>query len=504
MGNVVSRRTKIVCTLGPASDPEGRIAELVRAGMNVARLNFSHGDHQEHQRRYDAVRAAAKAAGKNIAILADLQGPKMRTGEIAESGLVELRPGAEFTITTREVPGDVHCVSTSYENLPNDLHPGDRVLLSDGTLELKVKHVSGQDVVCWVVRGGMLGENKGINLPGVKIKEPSLTAKDREDLAFAIKLGVDFVAQSFVREPADLELMRACIEEHGGDVGVVAKIERPEALENIHEIIRLSDVIMVARGDLGVEVNFEDVPMIQKRLIQECNEVGVPVITATQMLESMVNHPRPTRAEVADVANAIYDGTDAVMLSGETAAGLYPVEACEVMARIASTADDDLASAPLPERYARLRASDLSRRERRGVNDISRAQLYADAVGQAVCRMAASLPLHRIVCFTHTGYTATAIARFRPAIPITAISDNLATCRRTAMVWGVDAVKAPGFNDLDAMVSGVETILLDSGMSRIGDTVIIAAGSPLNAGGRTNLLELHTLGEEDQLAEGKV
>lgn len=486
------RRTKIVCTIGPATSTPARIGQLINAGMNVARLNLSHGDHDYHRRHYEIIRETAARLDANVAILMDLQGPKIRTGRLDGTDLVELVDGAEFTITTDPAPGTARRVSTSYKNLPNDVRPGDRILIADGTLELVVGGVHGADVVCEVVRGGMLGHHKGINLPGVRIAEPSLTAKDEEDLAFGLALGVDFVALSFVRSPDDLRHIHERIAALGGGAGVVAKIERPEALENFDEILALSDAIMVARGDLGVEVDFEEVPVIQKRLIRACNEHGVPVITATQMLESMLNHSRPTRAEVADVANAIYDGTDAVMLSGETAAGQYPIDACATMAKIAFKADEELARKAGPERWVRMRAAGLLQR----AEARQRHNLFVDAIGLAVWRMADALALNRIVCFTTTGYTAAAIARHRPAAKITAITNTVATRRRCALLWGVHAIVTDDFEHIDDLFPRVERLLLEAGMVEQGETILVVAGTPLRVGGRTNLLKLHTIGEE--------
>lgn len=486
------RRTKIVCTIGPATESPERIELLIRAGMDIARLNFSHGDHAYHRRNYQRIREAAERLGANVAIMMDLQGPKIRTGKLQDAQLVELVEGEEFTITTEETPGTARRVSTTYANLPNDVKPGDRILIADGTLEVEVCRVAARDIVCLVVRGGMLGQHKGLNLPGVDIAEPSLTQKDEEDLAFGLELGVDFVALSFVRTADDIRHMRERMLSLGGNAAVIAKIERPEALKHFEEILQLSDAIMVARGDLGVEVDFEEVPMIQKRLIRACNEHGVPVITATQMLESMINHSRPTRAEVTDVANAIYDGTDAVMLSGETAAGDHPIDACATMAKIAFKADIELVSRGGAERWARLRTSDFMQR----ASTLQRHNLYVDVIGLAVRRMSEDLQISRIVCFTTTGYTAAAISRHRPAAKITAITNTVASQRRCAILWGVNAVVTNDFQEIDSMIHRVEKLLLENDMVERGDTIIIVAGTPLRVGGRTNLLKLHTIGEE--------
>lgn len=488
------RRTKIVCTIGPASCSEEGIEQLIEAGMNVARLNFSHGTHEEHAERYHRIRQTADRLGRNVAIMMDLQGPKIRTGNLVDGQAIILEPGKPFILSTALETGDAAGVGVSYEKLPQDVRAGDRILLADGTLELLVEQVAPPEVHCVVVRGGLLGEHKGINLPGVVIQEPSLTAKDREDLAFGLAIGVDYVALSFVRSPEDLKGIKAIIAESGQTTGVVAKIERPEALDQFDAIVALSDAVMVARGDLGVEVPFQDVPVIQKRLIHTCNEFGVPVITATQMLESMVTLPRPTRAEVTDVANAIFDGSDAVMLSAETAAGAYPIEACRVMAEIATRTDEEMASKPPAERWTRLRTSDLREKTRQRIGAGHR-ESYADAIGQAVARMADALHIKRIVCFTSTGFTATAIARYRPITPITVITYTESTRRRCAMLWGVSALVTEQVYHLDEMVECVEAQLTGHGMADWGDKVIIVAGAPLTTSRRTNLLQLHTLGD---------
>jgi len=458
------------------------IGRLIENGMDVARLNFSHGTHDAHRVVFESVRAAALERRRNVAVLTDLQGPKIRTGPLAGGKSVELVEGAALRITTRPVEGDVHCVSTTYANLPHDVSPGDRILLADGTMELTVECVTPPDVDCRVVRGGPLGQHKGMNLPGVRVSAPSLTRKDIQDLAFALDLGVDYVALSFVRQSDDVRDLKRRIAEAGAPTRVVAKIERPEALEDFDAILEETDAVMVARGDLGVEVDLDNVPQIQKDLIRRCNAKGKAVITATQMLESMTGHSRPTRAEVTDVANAIYDGTDAVMLSGETAAGQYPIEAVKVMADIALKADEAIVAAPRPV----LTSSNTS---------CAWEGSFSDAIGHAVRDMVDALDVRRIVCFTMSGYTAAAIARYRPPIPITAITLSEATRRRCALFWGVEAVQAVEVNNTDEMVRTVDDILLSQGLAKMGDTVVIVAGTPLAVGGRTNLLKLHTVGE---------
>lgn len=487
------RHTKIVCTLGPATASAEMVERLIDAGMNVARLNFSHGTHESHRVQAAVIREVAARKKANIAILMDLQGPKIRTGKLAPPHIIVLEPGNAFTITSEDIVGDANRVSTTYGNLPNDVHADDRILMADGTLELRVEAVDPPDIHCRVVRGGVLGESKGINLPGITIAEPSLTVKDREDLEFIIAEKADFVALSFVRSPDDIQDLRDILNAAGSDTGIVAKIERPEALAQFDEIAALSDAVMVARGDLGVEVDFEDVPAIQKRLIRHCNEMGVPVITATQMLESMVDESHPTRAEVTDVANAIYDGTDAVMLSGETASGAHPVEACTVMHRVALRTDLEMHKNISDRRMMQLRQEELQAR-RRGLIGV-RINSYADAIGQAVFRMSTTLDITRIVCFTTTGYTAAAIARYRPKTRITAFTNKDTTFRKCALLWGVSAVLTRDFDEIESLVAEVEEKLIQYQAAAEGDTILIVAGTPLAAGGRTNLLKLHTIGD---------
>jgi pyruvate kinase len=477
------RRTKIVCTIGPAtSSPEG-VRSLIAAGMDVARLNFSHGDHASHAALFGRVREAAAELGRNVAVLTDLQGPKIRTGRLRGGLPVTLVPGADIEVVTGDIEGTADRIATTYEALPSDVRPGDRILIADGAIELRVVATGTGSVRCKVVHGGPLGQHKGINLPGVAVSAPSLTEKDREDLAFALELGADFIALSFVRHPDDLREMRRIIDAAKGHARIVAKIERPEALAHIDEIITLADAIMVARGDLGVEVPLQDVPRIQKDLIHACNARGVPVITATQMLESMMQSPRPTRAEVNDVANAIYDGTDAVMLSGETAAGSFPMEAVRIMAEIATRTDEDFTLPPRADQWT---------------TDTGREAPFTDAIGHAVSHIADCLDLSRIVCLTSSGYTAAMIARYRPKMPVTAFTISEEARRRCALIWGVDTAVTVEMHHVEEVIPTVERHLLDSGLARPGDTLAIVAGTPLAVGGRTNLLKLHTVGEEPE------
>ncbi len=474
------RRTKIVCTIGPSSESEERIHELIRAGMDVARLNFSHGEHADHARAHQRIREAASDLNRPVATLMDLQGPKIRTGLLENGAPIELKDGASLIITTENIAGTAARISTTYAELPQDVKPGDTISMADGVLELKVEAVSAPEVRCRVIHGGSLGQHKGINLPGVAVSAPSVTEKDMEDLKFGLSLGVDYVALSFVRRPEDIRKVKRAIQEAGSRAQVVAKIERPEALECFEDILAETDVVMVARGDLGVEVPLDQVPQIQKDLIRKCNAYGTPVITATQMLESMMSNPRPTRAEANDVANAIYDGTDAVMLSGETAAGRFPIESVCTMARIAQAADEAIARMPAPHGDDHF--------------DVH-ANAFSKAIGNAVYHTCEALRPRRIVCFTSSGYTAARIARYRPRAPISAFTLTEEAQRRCALYWGVDAVLCQEERTIDEMMATMDQMLLAHGLAQMGDTIIVAAGTPLAVAGRTNLMKLHVVGD---------
>ena len=476
------RRTKIVCTLGPSSNTHETIEALVRAGMDVARLNFSHGTHEDHRKTYGVVRRVAASMGRNVAVLMDLQGPKIRTGKLEGGKPIPLVAGATIAITTEPIAGNADRISTTYAQLAHDARPGDRILLADGVMELRVDAVAPPEVRCTVVRGGMLGEKKGMNLPGVAVSAPCLTEKDIADLKFGLDLGVDYVALSFVRSANDVVDLKKRIAATGRHTSVVAKIERPEALSRFGDIVETADAIMVARGDLGVEVELHRVPQIQKSLIRMCNELGVPVITATQMLESMMTNARPTRAEAADVANAIYDGTDAVMLSGETANGQYPIETVETMAKIVESADDAIATAPAHELQARQRSR----------HDAG----FTEAIGQAVVRISQVIHIKRIVVLTKSGFSAIAVSRYRPRTPITAITLSEETQRRCALYWGVDAVAAIPHDDFSRLVTAIDDIVLNKSLAAKDDAILIVAGMPLGAGGRTNLVHVRRVGED--------
>jgi pyruvate kinase len=468
-----ARRAKIVATLGPATDPEGKLEWLLLAGVDVVRLNFSHGTHAEHAERIRRVRAASERLGQPVAIMQDLQGPKIRTGNLIGGKPVELRPGAELRITTRQVEGTAECVSTTYEALPQDCRPGDTILLNDGRMRLSVLASSGDEVRAQVVDGGLLGEHKGINLPGVAVSAPALTEKDKEDLAFGLAVGVDYVALSFVRQAADLHLARAFIEQHGetrGSVPLIAKIEKPEAINCLDEIVAASDGVMVARGDLGVELAAEQVPPLQKTIIRKANRRGIPVITATQMLESMIEEPTPTRAEASDVANSIWDGTDAVMLSAETAAGSYPVEAVETMHRIVVHAE---ATGRHEERADDHRMSD------------------ARAISHAARFLAEGRNVAAIVAFSQTGRTAHLLSQDRPRVPIYAFTPNPATYQRLALWWGVRPIIGKLAAHGEALIDEMEEILLARRDVTPGDRLVVVGALPFRRGVRTNFVKLH-------------
>ena len=468
------RHSKIVCTIGPASRSPWIIERLLRAGMDVARLNFSHGSRANHAESIALLRAAAMQIRKPIAILADLQGPKIRTGALAGSAPVVLRAGQKFVITTARILGDSTRVSTVFTPLPREVHRGDRILLSDGLIELRVQQVRGREVICEVVNGGALGEHKGINLPGVKLRVPALTPKDRADLLFALKHGANYIAVSFVRRPEDVLLAKTLVRRAGKDTPVIAKLEKPEAIENLDAILRVADGVMVARGDLGVEMNPERVPVVQKAIIKRAREFRRPVITATQMLESMTENPRPTRAEASDVANAIFDGSDAVMLSAETATGKYPVEAVSMMARIIEEAEGSITEFPRPAPQERLKV--------------------AETVAELVCHASRELHMKLIAVFTHSGFTARLISRYRPLVPIIAFSPEVETRRRMALIWGVRPRSIPDVRKVDGLAAVAEKRLLEERLARKGDVIGIVAGTPMGIRGTTNFMKFHVIG----------
>jgi len=471
---MITRRAKIVCTLGPSSSSPEMIDRLVRCGMDVARLNFSHGTPEEHARHFAAVRRASVHHEKSIAIMADLQGPKIRTGALEHGRPVRLRFGQRFTITTRNILGTAEGVGTTFRALPESVHKGDRILLHDGEIALRVVSVRGSDVVCQVENGGELAEHQGINLPGVKLRIPSLTPKDRKDLAFALQMGANYVALSFVRTAADVRAGKAIIARAGKNTPVISKLEKPEAIDNLDEILSVTDAVMVARGDLGVEMSLEKVPVVQKQIIARSRDALVPVITATQMLDSMQKSPRPTRAEASDVANAVFDGSDALMLSGETAAGNYPLESVEMMDRIIRQAEASVTELLRPTRHGEL--------------------LISEAIAEAICHAAEELQMKAIAVFTESGSSARLVSKYRPRAPIIAFSPNQETRRRLSLLWGVLPRSIVRVHDVDQLSKAAEDRLKEERLVKRGDIVGVIAGTPLGTTGSTNLMRLVRIG----------
>jgi pyruvate kinase len=473
------RKTKIVCTIGPASSSLATIKQLLLAGMNVARLNFSHGTHEEHAARLATLRQAAAELGQTLAIMLDTKGPEIRIG-LLKGGRIDLLDGARVTLTTEEIEGDETRISVTYQGLPHSVSAGSSILLNDGNIGLKVLEVQDQEVLCEVLFGGELTDRKGVSLPGTHIDLPAVTDKDVADINFGIEQKVDFIAASFIRQAADVIAIRRLLEARDADIQIIAKIENREGVKNLEEIIRVSDGVMVARGDLGVDVSAEEVPLIQKMIIHSCNHTGKPVVTATQMLESMIHNPRPTRAEASDVANAILDGTDAVMLSGETAAGKYPVEAVGVMARIAERTEESLDYAAL------LRARGAA----------SASPTVTDAISYATCTSAQDLGAAAIVTATKSGFTARSVSKYRPNAPIVAVSPSEQVCRKLCLVWGVFSLTSPLITaNTDKMIEDAVESSLAKGLIRRGDLIVITCGVPVGVPGTTNLLKVHIVGE---------
>lgn len=477
------RWTKIVCTIGPATNSEERLEQLIQAGMNVARLNFSHGKQEEHGLVIERVRAISERLGIPVAILQDLQGPKIRVGVLQDGQPVMLVDGANITITTRDVPGTAQVIPTTYKALPQDVKIGDRILLDEGLMELHVVGFDETDVQCVVIHGGLLKEHKGISLPGVAVSLPALTEKDRDDLRFGVLHDVDYVALSFVRTQQDILEAREYLKQlqterndksDPSSTPLIAKIEKPEAVEHLDEILAVVDGVMVARGDLGVEMALEKVPLIQKRIIAKCNELGLPVITATQMLESMVTNPRPTRAEVNDVANAVIDQTDAVMLSAETSVGTYPIEAVQMMVRIALETESGNRTAHQPQ-----------------IKHPSKAQ----AVSHAARALSEEVSIKAIVVFTRSGASAHLISKDRPRTPIFAYTPSVQVYRQLALWWGVWSYLIPLTGTTEELIAVVEQRLLDDHLMRKGDHVVIMGGFPIASRARTNFVKLHRVGD---------
>ncbi len=471
----VNRRAKIVCTLGPATGSEEAIRKLVESGMDVARLNFSHGDYADHEANYKRVRTASDVTGHAVGILADLQGPKIRLGRFADGPTVWAN-GETVRITVEDCEGTHDRVSTTYKRLAQDAAPGNRVLVDDGNVGLVVEHIDGNDVVCSVTEGGKVSNNKGMSLPGMNVSAPALSEKDIADLEFALRLGVDLVALSFVRSPADVDLVHEVMDRVGRRVPVIAKMEKPEAIDNLEAIVLAFDAIMVARGDLGVELPLEEVPLVQKRAIQMARENAKPVIVATQMLESMIENSRPTRAEASDVANAVLDGADAVMLSGETSVGKYPFETVKTMARIISAVEDNSVTAP-PLTH--------TPRTKRGV------------ISYAARDIGERLDAKALVAFTQSGDTVRRLARLHTPLPVLAFTSLPEVRSQLALTWGTETFIVPHIETTDGMIRQVDKSMLDLGRYKRGDLVVIVAGAPPGTVGSTNLIHVHRIGEDD-------
>ncbi|WHI89245.1 pyruvate kinase [Staphylococcus epidermidis] len=479
------RKTKIVCTIGPASESEEMLEKLMNAGMNVARLNFSHGSHEEHKARIDTIRKVAKRLNKTIGLLLDTKGPEIRTHNMKD-GLIVLEKGKEVIVSMNEVEGTPEKFSVTYENLINDVNIGSYILLDDGLVELQVKEINKDkgEVKCDILNTGELKNKKGVNLPGVKVNLPGITDKDADDIRFGLKENVDFIAASFVRRPSDVLDIRQILEEEKAEITIFPKIENQEGIDNIEEILEVSDGLMVARGDMGVEIPPESVPMVQKDLIRKCNKLGKPVITATQMLDSMQRNPRATRAEASDVANAIYDGTDAVMLSGETATGQYPEEAVKTMRNIA-------VSAEATQDYKKLLSDRTKLVETSLVN----------AIGVSVAHTALNLNVKAIVATTESGSTARTISKYRPHSDIIAVTPSEKTARQCAIVWGVNPVVKEGRKTTDALLNNAVATAVETGRVSNGDLIIITAGVPTGEKGTTNMMKIHLVG--DEIAKGQ-
>ena len=473
-----TKRTKIVCTLGPASEKEEVLTALIENGLNVTRMNFSHGSHEEHKGRMDLVKKVREKLNKPVAILLDTKGPEIRTGNFDQPEVL-LEEGQRFTITMNDVIGTKDICTVSYKGLANDVVAGDTILIDDGLVGLRVEEVKGEDILCIVENSGIVKNHKGVNVPGVKINLPALTDKDISDIEFGISQGIDFIAASFVRKVSDVLAIREVLEKNNAtDIQIISKIENQEGVDNLDEIIAVSDGIMVARGDLGVEIPTEEIPIVQKMMIEKCNEAGKPVITATQMLDSMMRNPRPTRAEVTDVANAIYDGTDAIMLSGETAAGKYPVEAVKTMATIAKRTEETLDYDNLLE------------------NNSIKNETVTDAISHATCTTAVNLNASAIITSTSSGHTARMVSKCRPKCPIIATTHDEKVMRRLALTWGVYPLKAEVAGNTDEVI---ENSIESSKQARYindGELVVVTAGVPVGMSGTTNLIKVHVISEE--------
>lgn len=473
------KKTKIVATIGPASESEEALRELFNNGLNVCRLNFSHGTHEEHQMRIDRIKKVREEMDLPIAIMLDTKGPEIRLGDFKD-GKIEINQGDIFTLTTRDIIGDEEIVSISYKDLPKDVSIGGRILIDDGLVELKVLEIiDGTEIKCTAINNGILENHKGVNVPNVKINLPAVTEKDIEDIIFGIKNAVDFLAVSFVRTLDDVTTIRKILEENGGqDIHIISKVESQQGVDNLDDIITMSDGVMVARGDLGVEVKSEEIPLIQKEMIKKCNIAGKPVITATQMLDSMVRNPRPTRAEVTDVANAILDGSTAIMLSGETAAGKYPVDSVKMMYNIAITTENS------------LDYDELLRKRSMQIQSTT-----TNAIGKATCNTAADLDAKAIITATSSGHTSKAISKYRPKTPIVAATNTEAVMRKLALEWGVYPVLSLDSDTTDEVIDNSIASAIEAGYVEEGDLVVITAGVPVGLSGTTNLIKVHSIGK---------
>ena len=471
----MNRKTKIICTIGPASESYQTLEKLARAGMDVARLNFSHGSYEEHAKRIASIRKVEESLGRPLGVLQDLPGPKIRTGKLKVEK-VWLEEGSEITLTTESILGDQHRVSVTLESLPRDVRAGDSIFVNDGTIRLEVQDTTNTEIRCRIAAGGVLTQMKGINVPGVKLSTEAVTDADLQHLAFGLQQGVDFVALSFITDAHDINRAKDFIRQHGLDIPVVAKIERSEALKNIDEIVEAADIVMVARGDLGVEVPLRRVPIEQKRIVSKCNAAGKPVIVATQMLESMVYSPRPTRAEASDVANAIFDGADAIMLSEETATGGYPVQTAGTMAGIAiETAKELPYQAMLTKRFDTV------------------SHQPDDAISYSAVSIAEQVGAAAILAFTTSGTTAMRVAQYRPKCPVLAITTRERVVRRLSIVWGLTPLLTNEYQSIEQVYDAGSEIAVRAGVARSGDLVVITAGVPFATSGNTNMLKVHEI-----------
>lgn len=475
-------KTKIICTIGPASEDIGTLRKLIAGGMNIARLNFSHGTHQEHGQRIQNIRQAAREENQVIAILLDTKGPEIRTGLVEQP--IELHKGNQLTLTTQEIIGTSSRISVSYQGLPQEVHPGSIILVDDGLIELQVEVIQENEIHCRVQNGGILTSRKGINIPELRVNLPGITEKDAQDIQFGIEYEVDFIAASFVRKPQDVLEIRKILEEHRAPIQIISKIENREGIDNVDSILDISDGLMVARGDMGVEIEVEEVPLVQKELIKKANLLGKPVITATQMLDSMQRNPRPTRAESSDVANAIFDGTDAVMLSGETAAGLYPVEAVRTMSQIVLRTERALGYKDILD--SRVREMEMS---------------ITNSISQAVVHTSYSLDSSAIITATESGHTARMVSKYRPMVPIIAVTPHQSVLQQLTLIWGVYPILCSPVKTTDELFQTAITMSLESGLVNQGDLVVISAGAPVGQAGTTNVMKVHVM--SGMLASGK-